>query len=155
MAELQRIAAKSDLVFERFKWKIISYFYGNHHWICPSLSKKSDIAELRVVKIVFQIRSVGNDLKIWLKLHSEESLNEETCDSLDNASQCRKVFSYPRMTRSQRKKYRPPASPCVLVRAHDAGWAGWALAPSIIYQSNWLSSFYSSQISSKKVQTSN
>ena len=73
MAELQRIAAKSDLVFERFKWKIISYFYGYHHWICSSLSKKSDIAELRIVKIVFQIRSVGNDLKIWLKLHSEES----------------------------------------------------------------------------------
>ena len=73
MAELQRIAAKSDLVFERFKWKIISYFYGNHHWICSSLSKESDIAELRVVKIVVQIRSVGNDLKIWLKLYTEES----------------------------------------------------------------------------------
>ena len=47
-----------------------------------------------------------------------ESLNEETCESLDKAFQCWKVFSYPRMTRSQRKKNRPPASPCVLVRAH-------------------------------------
>ena len=73
MAELQRIAANSDLVFERFKWKIISYFYGNHHWICSSLSKKSDIAELRVVEIVVQIRSIGNDLKIWLKLNTAES----------------------------------------------------------------------------------
>ena len=61
------------LVIERFKWKMISYFYGNHHWICPCLSKESDIAELRVVEIVVQIRSVGNDLEIWLKLYTEES----------------------------------------------------------------------------------
>ena len=74
MMELQRIAAGQWWSrLREFKWKIISYFYGYHHWICSSLSKKSDIAELRVVKIVVQIRSVGNDLKIWLKLYTEES----------------------------------------------------------------------------------